>query len=181
MIAGIYSRKSNEQNGIADESKSVARQIEHAKAYARKKGWAVDESYVFVDDGISGAEFKNRPGFVRMLNALKPKWPFDVLIISELSRIGREQLETGYAVKQLSQAGVKIFSYLEDREILLDTPTDKFLMSAVNFAAEIEREKARQRVSDAMSRKARHGHVCGGRVFGYDNVDVLSALMPVVG
>jgi hypothetical protein len=41
-------------------------------------------------------------------------------------------------------------------------------MSAVNFAAEIEREKARQRVTDAMVRKARAGHCCGGRVFGYD-------------
>ena len=56
--------------------------------------------------------------------------------------------ELGYGVKQFSQAGVRIFSYLEDREILLDTPTDKFLMSAVSFAAEIEREKARQRMRE---------------------------------
>ena len=47
------------------------------------------------------------------------------------------------------------------------------MMSAVNFAAEIEREKGRQRVTDAMTRKARAGHCCGGRVFGYDNVEVL--------
>ena len=28
---------------------------------------------VFVDDGISGAEFANRPGFLRVMNALKPR------------------------------------------------------------------------------------------------------------
>ena len=34
MIAAIYARKSTEQNGLADEAKSVARQIENARAYA---------------------------------------------------------------------------------------------------------------------------------------------------
>jgi hypothetical protein len=38
MIAAIYARKSTEQNGVGDEEKSVTRQIEHAKAYATKKG-----------------------------------------------------------------------------------------------------------------------------------------------
>jgi hypothetical protein len=32
MIAAIYARKSTEQTGVADEAKSVARQIDHAKA-----------------------------------------------------------------------------------------------------------------------------------------------------
>ena len=45
MIAAIYARKSTEQTGVADEAKSVTRQIEHAKAYAARKGWRVDERY----------------------------------------------------------------------------------------------------------------------------------------
>ena len=175
MNAAIYARKSTEQIGIADEQKSVTRQIEHGRAYAHRKGWTVDDRFIFVDDGISGAEFANRPGYMRVLNALKPRPPFQVLIVSELSRLGREQLETGYALKQLSQAGVKVFGYLEDKEVLLDTPVDKFLMSAVSFAAEIEREKARQRTYDAMLRKARAGHVTGGGCFGYKNLEILDA------
>jgi len=39
MIAAIYARKSTEQNGVADEAKSVTRQIDNARAYATKKGW----------------------------------------------------------------------------------------------------------------------------------------------
>jgi hypothetical protein len=69
MIAAIYARKSTDQAGVADEAKSVARQIEHARAYATAKGWTVDESCTFVDDGISGAEFANRPGFLRLMNS----------------------------------------------------------------------------------------------------------------
>jgi DNA invertase Pin-like site-specific DNA recombinase len=71
MIAAIYARKSTEQNGVADEQKSVARQIDHARAYAKSKGWTVDEAHVYIDDGISGAEFAARPGFVRLMNAVK--------------------------------------------------------------------------------------------------------------
>ena len=61
MIAAIYARKSTEQNGVADLEKSVTRQVDHARAYALRKGWTVADGYVYVDDGISGAEFKRRP------------------------------------------------------------------------------------------------------------------------
>ena len=48
-------------------------------AYAARKGWTVADEHVYVDDGISGAEFANRPGFLRLMNALKPRPPFQVL------------------------------------------------------------------------------------------------------
>ena len=67
MIAAIYARKSNEQNGVADESKSVTRRVDHAKPMPR--GWHVGDEFVFVDDGIGGAECASRPGFMRLLNA----------------------------------------------------------------------------------------------------------------
>jgi DNA invertase Pin-like site-specific DNA recombinase len=166
MIAAIYARKSTDQSGVSDDQKSVARQIEHATSYAREKGWAVRDELVFIDDGISGAEFTNRPGFVRLMNALKPRPPFQVLVMSEESRLGREAIETAYALKQLVQAGVRVFFYMEGRERTLDSPTDKILLSLTAFADELEREKGRQRTYDATQRKARAGHVTGGRVFG---------------
>ena len=70
---------------------------------------------------------------------------------------------------------MRVFFYLEDRERTLDSPTDKIMLSLTASADELEREKARQRAYDAMLRKARAGHVTGGRVFGYDNVDVHDA------
>ena len=93
--------------------------------------------------------------------------------MSEESRLGREQLEVGYALKQIISAGVRVFFYLEDRERTLDTPIDKIMLSLTAFADELEREKASQRTYDAMLRKARAGHVTGGRVFGYDNVELV--------
>ncbi|NQW04823.1 MAG: hypothetical protein HQ485_12445 [Acidobacteria bacterium] len=49
------------------------------------------------------------------------------------------------------------------------------MLSVAAFADELEREKARQRTYDALSRKARAGHVVGGRVFGYINVEVVAS------
>src|SRR5262245_12741172 len=171
MIAAVYARRSTDQN-VADEAKSVTRQVEHARAYAARKGWRVADEHVYQDDKISGAAFAKRPGFVRLMTALRPRPAFDVLIMSEESRLGREQIEVAYALKQLAQAGVRTFLYLEDRERTLDSPTDKLLMSVAAYADEMEREKARQRTTDAMLRKARAGHVTGGSVFGYDNARV---------
>jgi len=84
------------------------------------------------------------------MNNLKPRPTFQVLVMSEESRLGREAIETAYALKQLVQAGVRVFFYLEDRERTLDSPTDKIMLSLTACADEIEREKARQRVTDAM-------------------------------
>ncbi len=174
MRYAIYARKSTEQTGVCDEERSVTRQVEHAKAYAAKKGWTVAGEHIYVDDGISGAEFANRPGFVRLMAALKPTPPFDILIMSEGSRLGRESIETAYALKQLTTAGVQVWLYLENKELTLDTPADKVLLSVAAFADELEREKARQRTHDAMLRKAKAGQVTGGRVYGYDNREVLA-------
>lgn len=174
MIAAIYARKSTEQRGVSEETRSVTRQVDHATAYAKEKGWTVNPEYIMIDDGISGAEFVKRPGLIRLLNALHPRPPFDVLIMSEESRLGREQIETSYVLKQILDAGVKVFFYLDNRERKLETAMDKLLLSLVNFASEMEREKARQRTYDALLRKAKAKQVVGGLVYGYDNIDVKS-------
>ncbi len=158
---------------MREENKSVTRQIEGAREYAARNGWTIAEEHIYSDDGISGSEFQNRPGLMRLLNAAEPhghrRAPFDALILSDLDRLGREQLETGYLLKKLSQSGVRVFTYVKG-EVLLDSPSTTFLMQAQSFAETLEKHKAMQRTHDAMKRKAKAGQVTGGRVFGYDNV-----------
>jgi DNA invertase Pin-like site-specific DNA recombinase len=131
MIAAVYARKSTDQN-IPDAEKSVTRQVEHATAYAARKGWTVDPAHVYQDDGISGAEFVKRPGLLRLMNTLKPRPPFAVLVMSEESRLGREQIETAYLLKQLITAGVRVAYYLEDRERTTRRPTRSCWPSAAS-------------------------------------------------
>ena len=65
MQAAIYARKSTDQTGVSDDQRSVTRQVEHARAYATVKGWTVSDDHVFIDDNVSGAEFANRPDYMR--------------------------------------------------------------------------------------------------------------------
>ena len=76
------------------------------------------------------------------MGALKPRPKFGTLIMSEESRLGRESIETAYALKQVIDAGVRVFFYLEDRERTLDNPMDKVMLSISNYASEMEREHA---------------------------------------
>ena len=117
MIAAIYARKSTAEPGVADDAKSVTRQVENARAFATSKGWTIDDAHVFVDGGQSGAEFERRKGLQRLLGALKPKPPFGVLVVSEQKSLGREQFETGHLIKQLAQAGVEIFEYVHGQSL----------------------------------------------------------------
>ena len=168
-VAAIYARKSTGQH-VASDAKSVTRQVENARAFAVQQGWTVDDRFVFIDDGVSGAEFERRPGFVSLMDALRPKPSFQVLIISEESRLGRSTTEVPYAIGRLVKAGVEVWCYRDQRKVALDTPMDKFMVSATSFASDMERWLGQQRTIEAMLRKARAGHVTGGRCFGYDNV-----------
>ena len=167
--AAIYARKSTEDDRCED-NKSVTRQVERARACCEARGWTVADEHVFVDDGISGAEFKNRPGLLRMLNRLSE---FDVIVMSEQSRLGREQSQTSGVLADIYDSGVRVFLYLTREELRFELAVDKFMVNAVSFAAELEREKASQRVRDALERKALKGCNTGGRVYGWSNVWVM--------
>ena len=152
----------------------MARQIEHARAYAIRKRWTVADECVYVDDGISGAEFDRRPGLQRLRAALKPRPTFSILIVSEQSRISRDTADTLQVLKELARAGVRVYGYQDDRAISLETPGDT-LVTTINAWKDSEaRRESSVRTYDAMARKARAAHVTGGRVFGYRNVDVYS-------
>jgi hypothetical protein len=94
--------------------------------------------------------------------------------MAEESRLGREVIQTGWVLKQIIEAGVRVFFYLEDRERTLANAMDKVMLSLANFASEMEREKAKQRTYDAMRRGAEHGYAAAGKTYGYDNLAVTS-------
>jgi DNA invertase Pin-like site-specific DNA recombinase len=168
MRAAIYARKSTDDDR-SEENRSVTRQIERARQFAEGRGWSVAEDLIFVDDGISGAEFNNRPGLNRLLNQLKN---FDVLVMAEASRLGRDMLRNAALINDILERGVRLFYYLTGEEETASTPEQRMMMTLRGYAAEVEREKASQRARDALERKARKDYNTGGTVYGYTNVPV---------
>ena len=126
---------------------------------------------VFIDDAISRGEFVKRPGIISALNAAGAR-RFDVLVTRDETRLGGDMLRTGLLVQDFIDSGVKLIFYATGEEVRVDDATQKFVLAAKNYASELEREKTSQRTAEALMVKARKGLNVGGRVFGYDNVEV---------
>ena len=176
MIAAIYARKSTEQTGVADEQKSVARQIEHARSTPTRKGWTVaDESRL-----CRRRDLRRRvcepsrvpPADERVEAAGAVPGARDVGGIAARQGSDRDGVRAE-ATGPGRRAGV-LLPRGSGADARQSRPT-RSCCRLTAFADELEREKARQRTYDAMLRKARAGHVTGGRVFGYDNVEIAGA------
>lgn len=162
MIAAVYARKSNEQRA-SEDAKSVARQVQLAKEFCKRKGWTVDERCVFKDDAVSGAK-ESRPGLDRLVAALSPKPRFNVLVVMEQSRLARfdEPIDALILMRRIEKAGVEIWSYRDKR---LRPDIEGFVRSMGDSQ---ERKAAVERGQEAYKHRFELGkHMGGTPPFGY--------------
>lgn len=102
----IYLRLSRD-DGDNMESNSIINQRSLLRDYARSHDFTILEE--FVDDGISGLTF-NRPAFNRMMVMVTDK-TIDTIIVKDLSRFGRDYIETGKYLQRLFPVmGVRFIS-----------------------------------------------------------------------
>ena len=90
-IAALYCRLSRDDEYQGD-SMSIQHQKEYLSNYAKDNGYPHTEYYV--DDGYSSTNY-NRPDFQRMISDIEGG-KIGVVIVKDLSRLGREYLQTGY-------------------------------------------------------------------------------------
>ena len=107
-----YLRLSKEEYNNEKESNSIINQRQIIDNYLKEhKEYKLVDYYV--DDGYSGTNF-DRPEFQRMLEDIKNK-KIDVIIIKDLSRLGRNYIETGNFVEVVFPAmGVSVISVDEN-------------------------------------------------------------------
>jgi site-specific DNA recombinase len=168
MIAAIYARKSNEQNDVAEEQKSVTRQIEGARAFIASKGWTLAEQQVYSDDGVSGALFANRAEFQRMMQDAEAG-AFEAVVFYDLDRFGRNARHTMDALNTLADLGISIWDYSTGQALDLNSFEGETMTFMKARFAQQYRDQVRKHTRDSHRRKAQQGLVTGGKVFGYDN------------
>jgi DNA invertase Pin-like site-specific DNA recombinase len=169
MRTAVYARRSTEEHQEA----SLDVQLEEARRYIERKGWSVSDEHVFLEDAVSRAEFKKRPALLAMLNAAE-RGEFDVVVVRDETRLGGDVIRTGLLIQDILDADVALYYYFTDERVFLNDATAKFMVSARNFAAELEREKISQRTREHLLTKARRGLNAGGKCYGYDNVEVMN-------
>ena len=110
--AAIYVRLSKEDGDVSDaskaESNSISNQKELIKDFLKDKQDIVIVSER-VDDGYSGVNFE-RPAFQMMLEDIK-KGKIDCVVTKDLSRFGREYIDSGMYIERLFPAmGVRFIA-----------------------------------------------------------------------
>jgi DNA invertase Pin-like site-specific DNA recombinase len=122
--------------------------------YANKKGLKIAK---WVDETISSRKGLEHRQLGQLLQELKPA---DVLIVSEITRLGRSLFEIMEILNGIMKKGVVLHS-LKEGYTLSDDINSKILAFAFGLAAEIERNLISLRTREALERKRSEGMVLG--------------------
>ncbi len=113
---GVYIRLSKEDLNKNEESQSVTNQKNVLVSYVKEHNYNLVD--IYVDDGFTGTNF-DRPGFKKMINDIENK-KINMVITKDLSRLGRDYIETGeYIEKYFPRNNIRYISLLDgiDTEI----------------------------------------------------------------
>ena len=94
-IAALYCRVSKEDENEG-QSSSIKTQKAMLERYAQEQNFKIYECYI--DDGYSGTNF-DRPEFQRMIADAQLQ-KFNIIIVKDLSRLGRDYSVTGIYLEQ---------------------------------------------------------------------------------
>lgn len=113
MRVWLYGRLSNDDDVMMN---SLENQLAIVREYARKQGYEiVGESY---DDNVSGMRF-DRKGLNQVTQAVDAG-KIDAVIVKDLSRLGRHQMQTALFIDYLRQCGVAVISVTEGLNTMVD-------------------------------------------------------------
>src|ERR671915_1980493 len=122
--------------------------------YADEKKLAIDE---WIEETISATRKLSHRQLGSLLTRMQKN---DILIISELSRLGRSLMEVMSILHTLMEKGVKVFTTKERYE-LGNNINSKVLAFAFSLSAEIERSMISSRTKEALARKKSEGKRLG--------------------
>jgi len=135
---------------VSTEMQSYASQRYEIETYCRKNNIVIEK---WVNESVSGtvAIEKRELGML-----LKRMGKGDVLICTELSRLGRNMLMVMGVLNKCSEKGISIHS-IKDHFDLTDSINSKIIAFAFALAAEIERSLISQRTKEALAVKRMEG------------------------
>lgn len=168
-IACMYLRLSRE-DGDSSESNSISNQRQIIKSYAKEND--IKLSYEYVDDGFSGSNF-DRPNFKNMIDDLN-KGKFNIIIVKDLSRFGRDYIESGkYLQKIFPEKGVRFISVNDNYDSENADMSDTHLILPIrNFINDSYCRDISMKVKSSKEVKRKNGEFIGAFApFGYKKDD----------
>ena len=151
-ITALYCRLSVDDDKGDMESNSITNQKQILSDFARREGYR--NTMYFVDDGISGTTFQ-REGFQKM-QKMVGDGQVGTIIVKDLSRFGREQVEMGRLTQIVYPSlGVTFISIQEN--VNTATKTGLEMMPFYNIFNEWYAEQTSKKIRAVWKSKAEHG------------------------
>lgn len=135
---------------VSTDKQTVENQRFEIKKYAKANKIHIDEWF---DETISGTVAAEKRKLGRLLKKVEKG---DIIVCSELSRLGRNMFMIMSILNQLMENGVMVYTVKEGYRLGEDL-TSKVLAFAFSISAEIERSLISQRTTEALRRKKAEG------------------------
>lgn len=152
------------------ESDSIANQKKIITEFAAKNS-DIEIVSEWVDDGYSGIIF-DRPAFIGMMNEVKAG-KINCVIVKDLSRLGREYIETGRYLRYIFPAyGVRFIAINDNIDTAKETVTGDLAVSLKEIINDAYSGDISAKVRSSMNAKRKNGDYVGAiTVFGYRKAD----------
>ncbi len=139
---------------VSTDEQDLSKQKHLLLEYAQQHKFVIDE---FIEVEVSSRKDQRERRIIELLSKLSGG---DHLIVAELSRLGRNMLETLNIVTTLSDRGIKII-FVRQPELSTSGMHGKLLLSIHNYIAETEREFISLRTKQGLAAAKANGQLLG--------------------
>ena len=135
---------------VSTDRQTVENQRYEIKRFCKENNLQVDK---WISETISGAKSVDKRRLGKLLKGVHKD---DIIICSEISRLGRSLFMIMSVLNHCMEIGAKVWT-IKDNYRLGDDITSKVLAFAFGLSAEIERKLISQRTKEALARKKSEG------------------------
>lgn len=162
MKAAIYARYSTEMQ----KESSIEDQIRVCERHASQHNFIVLKK--FCDRAISGT-VSIRPEY-QMMRQSALNGEFDVLLVHDLSRLARDNVEMQTMLREFSFHDIRVISIADGYDN--QKKGSKILAGFKGVINELYIDDLREKVHRGMEGVILDGKIAGGRLYGYDNIPI---------
>lgn len=162
----FYIRLSKEDQGKPREaeSESVQNQRKLLHTYINENNLVLTKEYV--DDGYSGTTF-DRPGFSKLIKDIEDG-KINMVITKDLSRLGRDYIQTGYYLEQyFPMRKIRYISILDNIDTALDS-TNNDIAPFKSLFNDVQSKDTSRKIRAILRDKKKNGDFLGSEAaYGY--------------